>query len=119
MLKKKISKVYIGLLCIQSSLALGYMTPPLDSPRYIPVQNPRDHEITEDIQQAIKDDYYLAPYYPQISIQTYNGIVTLNGLIDSYKIKLKIEQKVKNVSGVKRVDDFIQVNTTPQYVPPL
>lgn len=106
------------LICTAAQ-AIGYQAPPLDRPKYIRTEDPRDHEITQEIRQKILDDYYLAPYSDQVSIQTQNGIVVLNGYLRSHRIKLSMEDKARQVKGVKRIDNNIAVDPTPPYTPPL
>lgn len=106
-------------LIFASSQMDGYQAPPLDRPKFIPTEIPKDREITQELQEKLLDDHYLAPYYSQISIQTVNGVVILTGAIDSHRISLSIEAKARQIQGVKRVDNQIQVDPTPPYVPPL
>lgn len=106
-------------LFLLEGLAIAYMAPPLDRPRYIQVESPNDHEMTEQLRQSIKNDYYLAPYYDQINISTQGGIITLNGYLNSYAIRLRLEQFANRVPRVRKVVDNTQVDPTPPYVPPL
>lgn len=54
--------------------------------------------------------------YPQIRVQTYQGIVQLSGFVNSDEQKRNAEQIAQSVPGVNRVDNEISV--VPQTVTP-
>lgn len=105
-------------ICINHSL-MAYQAPPVDARPFIPAEHPYDRFITQELQRKMREDYYLAPYVDQIYISTTNGVITLTGTIDSSAIRLKIEQKARNISRVRQVINNIYLNPTPPYIPPI
>jgi osmotically-inducible protein OsmY len=107
--------LFASLFFMLGSIAEGFVAPPVDQMRgglnnsLFPNQQESDQYITKSIQDALAQDYYLAPYKNSIEIYTIAGVVTLAGRLDSDAIKLKIGQKVRNVEGVKRVYNNIEV----------
>jgi osmotically-inducible protein OsmY len=51
----------------------------------------------------------------QIGVAVHEGVVTLTGIVDSYRKKLTAENAAKKVSGVKAVAEDIQVGASPSY----
>lgn len=88
---------------------------PRDSSRNIPLypnQAPKDIEISEKVEALFKDDPNLSSYAAMIEIYTLNGEVTLAGVVDSERIKLRAESKARNVLGVRRVINQISTEKT-------
>ncbi len=70
-----------------------------------------DRKITQKVRQMLQDDKQLAAYANTIQVSTINGIVTLNGAVATDKDKTDISDRVKKISGVKRVENLLTVNT--------
>lgn len=68
-----------------------------------------DREITDKIYQGIKNDDSLSPDAANITVVTKNGIVTLSGPVNSDREKYAIGLKVKTISGVRNVDNQLEV----------
>jgi len=98
---------------------LAYMAPPYTQMRpgaYSNTQMPNytedDKAITREIQASINDDYELAPYSPNVEIYTLDGFVTLSGRLNSDTARLRMGDKAKMTSGVKLVNNNIEVEKT-------
>ena len=72
-------------------------------------ENEADRTITQNIRQAITADDSLSTNAKNVKIITNDGTVTLRGPVKSEKEKTDIEAKAKQVGGVKRVDNQIEV----------
>lgn len=72
-------------------------------------ENEHDRTITQTIRKAIMDDAALSTYGKNIKIITIQGVVTLRGPVNSENEKVAIDQKAKAVSGVKSVDNQIEI----------
>ena len=72
-------------------------------------ENEADRTITQNIRQAITADDSLSTNAKNVKIITNDGTVTLRGPVKSEKEKSDIEAKAKQVAGVKRVDNQIEV----------
>ena len=72
-------------------------------------ENEADRTITQNIRQAITADDSLSTNAKNVKIITNDGTVTLRGPVKSEKEKTDIEAKAKQVAGVKRVDNQIEV----------
>jgi hyperosmotically inducible periplasmic protein len=66
-------------------------------------------QIQADVQKALSNSEYAAVHG---SVQN-NGTVVLNGSVDLFDLKEKIDHKVHRIKGVKAVEDDIQVAVTP------
>src|ERR1700749_154887 len=66
-------------------------------------------KIQADVQKALSNSEYAAVHG---SVQN-NGTVVLNGSVDLFDLKEKIDHKVHRIKGVKAVEDDIQVAVTP------
>ena len=53
----------------------------------------------------------------RISVKTTNGIVNLNGVVDTFEEKARAEPIASKVEGVKHVQNDLQVRTTPAASP--
>lgn len=98
---------------------LAYMAPPYTQMRpgaysntQLPNYTEEDKAITREIQGSINDDYYLAPYSPNIEIYTLDGYVTLTGRLNSDTVRLRMGDKAKMARGVKLVNNNIEVEKT-------
>jgi osmotically-inducible protein OsmY len=72
-------------------------------------ENEADRTITQNIRQALTADDSLSTNAKNVKIITNDGTVTLRGPVKSEKEKSDIEAKAKQVAGVKRVDNQIEV----------
>jgi len=70
----------------------------------------KDAAITKAIQQKIQNDKGLEKYLDNLGVYTFNGNVTMTGIVDDKKEKLQIIKLAKEVSGVKDVDAHIEVS---------
>lgn len=68
-----------------------------------------DVQITANIRKAIVDDDALSTNAHNVKVITSAGTVTLRGPVDSAKEKATVEAKAKNVAGVTRVDNQLEV----------
>jgi hyperosmotically inducible periplasmic protein len=72
-------------------------------------ENEADRTITQNIRQAITGDDSLSTNAKNVKIITNDGTVTLRGPVKSEKEKTEIEAKAKQVAGVKKVDNQLEV----------
>jgi hyperosmotically inducible periplasmic protein len=72
-------------------------------------ENEADRTITQNIRQAITADDSFSTNAKNVKIITNDGTVTLRGPVKSEKEKAEIEAKAKQVAGVKRVDNQLEV----------
>jgi hyperosmotically inducible periplasmic protein len=72
-------------------------------------ENEADRTITQNIRKTINSDDSLSTNAKNVKIITNDGIVTLRGPVKSEKEKVDIEAKAKQVSGVKRVDNQLEI----------
>lgn len=72
-------------------------------------ENQADLEITANIRKAIVADDSLSTNAHNVKIITSGGAVTLRGPVKSRQEKDTIEAKAKQVAGVRRVDNFLEI----------
>jgi len=72
-------------------------------------ENDADRTITQNVRRAITSDDRLSTYAQNIKIITADGTVTLRGPVRNENEKKEIEAKAKQVAGVKRVDNQLEV----------
>jgi len=72
-------------------------------------ENEADRTISQNIRKAVTDDDSLSTNAKNVKIITNDGMVTLRGPVESEKEKAAIEAKAKQVAGVKRVDNQLEV----------
>jgi osmotically-inducible protein OsmY len=72
-------------------------------------ENEQDRQITQEVRKAVTADDSLSTDAKNVKIITNDGIVTLRGPVKSAKEKSDIEAKAKQVAGVKRVDNQLEV----------
>lgn len=72
-------------------------------------QSPADITITAEIRKAVVADDSLSVNAHNVKIITNAGIVTLRGPVASAAEKTSIEQKAKQVAGVVRVDNMLDI----------
>ncbi|GJL79320.1 MAG: hypothetical protein NPINA01_23090 [Nitrospinaceae bacterium] len=68
--------------------------------------NRPDQEIEKNLKKAIEEDPVTESY--QIDFSVHEGIVTLNGKVDSYQEKFLATQVAKGVKGVRKVNNKIK-----------
>ncbi|HEX2929106.1 MAG TPA: BON domain-containing protein [Candidatus Binatia bacterium] len=68
-----------------------------------------DRAITQSIRQAVTADDSLSTNAKNVKIITSDGTVTLRGPVKSEKEKADIEAKAKQVAGVKKVDNQLEI----------
>lgn len=68
-----------------------------------------DQATTRKVRQAIAADSTLSTNAKNIKITTSNGTVTLRGSVDSANEKEVVARKIKEISGVNRVDNQLEV----------
>lgn len=72
----------------------------------------QDRAIVGHIKEIIIQDPNFSPRAKQIEVIAVEGVVTLKGQVANDDEKSQIEKKVKNIQGVKKVDN--QLSTSPQ-----
>jgi hyperosmotically inducible periplasmic protein len=72
-------------------------------------ENAADREITAAIRKSVVDDSALSLNAHNVKIITAGGVVTLRGPVKSDSEKQTIESKAKQVAGVSRVDNLLEV----------
>jgi hyperosmotically inducible protein len=72
-------------------------------------ENEADRTITQNVRRAITSDDSLSTNAHNVKIISNDGTVTLRGPVKSEKEKKEIEAKAKQVAGVKRVDNQLEV----------
>jgi osmotically-inducible protein OsmY len=56
--------------------------------------------------------------FPNVNVQTYNGIVELDGYVETPQQQTEAEQFAATVPGVRQVNDNLRVSTAPPPVAP-
>jgi hyperosmotically inducible protein len=72
-------------------------------------ENEADRTITQNIRRAVTADDSLSTNAKNVKIITNDGTVTLRGPVKNEKEKAEIEAKAKQIAGVKRVDNQLEV----------
>lgn len=84
-----------------------------DPSRFVyPNRTDAEKLLTSKIEKAFLNDPILFPYANSIQVYTVGHEVTLTGLINSDRIKLRAESKAKNTLGVQKVINNINVEKT-------
>src|SRR5688500_11429365 len=110
------------ILCLPLSLAIAascndrdsYASPKTDknppmNPPLGGAQTPDDQTLTQRAEQALRDDSALSASASRVTITAQNGVVTLNGQVDTQEQRTRIEDKVRAVSGVTSVTNRLEV----------
>ncbi|MCE5318433.1 MAG: BON domain-containing protein [Parachlamydia sp.] len=71
-----------------------------------------DDEIKKNVSDALKGGWFSGGY-ENVNIAVYNGVVTLNGSVDSADNRNKLMEKVKSIDGVRGVNNQVAVNAQP------
>lgn len=72
-------------------------------------ENDADRMVTMRIRRSIMEDDSLSTNGKNAKIITINGVVTLRGQVNSDREKNEIGKKAKDVSGVKNVDNQLEI----------
>jgi len=72
-----------------------------------------DIQISAAVRKAVVDDKALSTNAHNVKITTANGVVTLRGPVKSEQEKSSIESKAKQVAGVSRVDNLLEIEKNP------
>jgi osmotically-inducible protein OsmY len=72
-------------------------------------ENKADLEMAAKIRQSIVDDKSLSTDAQNVKIVAADGVVTLRGPVKTAREKTAIEDKVKQVAGVSRVENLLEV----------
>lgn len=72
-------------------------------------ENEADLSITQKIRQAVVADDSLSANAKNVKIITANGTVTLRGPVSSIQEKDNIASKAKQIAGLTKVDDQIEI----------
>jgi hyperosmotically inducible periplasmic protein len=70
---------------------------------------PHDPRFSANVRQAVVGDSSLSTNAHNVKIVTSGGTVTLRGPVKSTEEKAAIEAKAKQVAGVTRVDNLLEV----------
>jgi hyperosmotically inducible protein len=65
--------------------------------------------ITTRVNAALVTD--MPSFFTRIDVDTNNGVVTLNGIVDSPEQRARAEELASRVDGVKRVVNNLQVKS--------
>ena len=74
-------------------------------------ENDADRTITQNVRKALTDDDALSTDGKNVKVITSDGNVTLRGPVKSEKEKTEIENKAKQIAGVKNVDNQLEIAT--------
>jgi hyperosmotically inducible protein len=72
-------------------------------------ENEADRTITQSLRKAITDDDSISTNGKNVKVVTINGTVTLRGPVRSEKEKADIGAKAKQIAGVKKVDNQLEI----------
>jgi len=72
-----------------------------------------DRTITQEIRKAVIDNDELSTNAKNIKIITVDGVVTLRGPVKNTAEKTTVASIARKASGVKRVDDQLEVERNP------
>ena len=72
-------------------------------------ENETDRQISANVRQAVVGDNSLCTNAHNVKIVTSGGTVTLRGPVKSTEEKAAIEAKAKQVAGVTRVDNLLEI----------
>jgi osmotically-inducible protein OsmY len=72
-------------------------------------ENEADRRISQNIRDAITSDDSFSTNAKNVKIITSDGTVTLRGPVKSDKEKTEIEAKAKQIAGVKKVDNQLEI----------
>jgi hyperosmotically inducible periplasmic protein len=73
-----------------------------------------DRLTTQRIRQAIVEDDSLSTNAKNIKVITSNNVVTLRGIVNDEREKNEIEQKVKALNGIKKVQNELEISRSTE-----
>jgi hyperosmotically inducible protein len=76
-------------------------------------ENETDRKISANVREAVVADNGLSMNAHNVKIITSGGTVTLRGPVKSSEEKATIESKAKQVAGVTRVDNLLEIEANP------
>ena len=74
-------------------------------------ENEADRTITQNVRKALTNDDSLSTDGKNVKVITSEGNVTLRGPVKSDKEKTDIENKAKQIAGVKNIDNQLEIAT--------
>ncbi|HTT03126.1 MAG TPA: BON domain-containing protein [Steroidobacteraceae bacterium] len=74
-----------------------------------------DAQITQQVKAALSQDPQLVSR--QIEVQTFNGRVTLSGIVDTSAMAQRAQREASRVAGVREVENALRVAARPNAVP--
>jgi hyperosmotically inducible periplasmic protein len=74
-------------------------------------ENEADRKITQNVRKALTNDDSLSTDGKNVKVITSDRNVTLRGPVKSEKEKSEIENKAKQVTGVKKIDNQLEVSS--------
>ncbi len=72
-------------------------------------ESEEDRTITARVRQALTQDDTLSTNAQNVKVVTRDGVVTLRGPVESQQERTAVASKARQVAGVKRVDDQLEV----------
>lgn len=69
-----------------------------------------DRALHQKVRRFLIEDEFLSPEGKAVKVVILNGTVTLIGSVPQDKEKQDIERKVKNIEGVKKIDNKLTVS---------
>ncbi len=91
----------------------GAEPPPLQNsappPPPPPAATSADHEVAGAIYRMLNGDDYLAPSAKNVTAKVNKGVVTLRGTVPSEHGRDEIGQRIRQLPGVDRVDNQLQL----------
>jgi osmotically-inducible protein OsmY len=70
-----------------------------------------DDDLEDNVEQALESNAALAKLADDVDVDVDHGVVTLSGKVESPLVKSDIESQVKNIAGVKKVINNIEVKS--------
>lgn len=99
------------LLGVVASIALFGMVACQSTTGKTMGQTANDASITASIQSQLTADKM--SNFTRVDVDTERGVVTLNGIVKSMEEKERVARIAKNVEGVKRVNNNLQIQSNP------
>jgi hyperosmotically inducible periplasmic protein len=69
----------------------------------------KDRTLNNQIRTALEADTSLSDASEKVTLSSDDGVVTLNGTVATEKDKKDLESRVKNMAGVKKVENNLQI----------
>jgi osmotically-inducible protein OsmY len=68
-----------------------------------------DTELAQRIHERLSDEWASNGGYRYLGVKVNNGVVSLTGLVETLNDKKKVEDRIKNMVGVRRLDSEIKI----------